>query len=69
MYKNLTIIFKDGEDDDDFATTYKTEYENTSFDLVGNHMIIQCHKKDEEDGEYIVGHVFNLNQIKSFKAV
>lgn len=62
---NISLIIKnDPYDDDGFDSgTYKIDFQNSFYQIMGENMIIET---KEEDGG-ITGQVFNLKTIKSYK--
>jgi hypothetical protein len=61
---NLRLIIKnDPESDDDFGGTYSIEYENVTYRILSEHMVIE---EFNGDGE-IIGHIRKIKEIKTYK--
>ena len=60
----ITLIIKNNpHSEDDFTGgTYKLEFEDSTYHIEGNNMIIETEKDDS-----VVGQVFDLKTIKSYK--
>ena len=62
QYK-ISLVIKNNPNDDDFSSgTYKLDFEQSFYHISGNHMVIETKKDDS-----IIGQVFELNTIKSYK--
>ena len=62
QYK-ISLVIKNNPNDDDFSSgTYKLDFEQSFYYISGNHMVIETKKDDS-----IIGQVFELNTIKSYK--
>lgn len=60
---NINIVVKNDPEDDDFTSgTYTLKFENSIYRIVGNYLIIEKNENNE-----IIGHVFDLKTIKSYK--
>jgi len=71
MIKELTVIFYTSHTHrDDFTDTYSVDYKNCTIQIKSNNMVIEIYR-DTDDINHpktIEGYVFNLNEIKSYKA-
>ncbi len=63
---NITLIIKNSPyGDDDFGSgTYKLDFENSFYRIDGGYMLIETKKNNN-----IVGQVFDLKTIKSYKII
>lgn len=62
-FKIVLLIKNDPYGDDEFdGGTYKLDFENSVYRISGNNMIIETKKS-----ENIIGQIFDLKTIKSYK--
>jgi hypothetical protein len=65
VYQKLTLILRNNPDSyDEFdGGTYNVDYNNASYYLTSDHMVITLHKEDS-----VVGEIIPIKSIKNFKA-
>ena len=65
VYQKLTVILRNNPDSyDEFdGGTYNVDYNNASYHLTNEHMVIMLHK---DDG--VIGEIIPIKSIKNFKA-